>query len=163
MTSIERKLFEQLKEAISRQLRLSHPGIAEDTKSWKKREIELFQNELLDKVQGRISEKWFYTHLKADHTSLPRIDMLDLLAKYAGHDSWTVFKTRFSDKPVIKKQGLIVGALLSVTLLIIIIFTLFKPARVEFCFQDVYSQQDIPASQLQVTLKRKEPIINVMN
>ena len=42
-------------------------------------------------MNARISEKWFYTHMKTGHPSLPRIDMLNLLSKYAGYANWDDF------------------------------------------------------------------------
>lgn len=150
MTSIEKRLFEQLKAAISIQLRSSHPNIAEDTKSWKRREIELFQKELLEKVHGRISEKWFYTHLKADHRSLPRIDMLDLLSRYVGYENWSAFKNDFSGKTPLKRNYLITGILTLATVTVMAVIMVSNVQQVRFCFQNMYSQQMIPAEQLQI-------------
>ena len=154
MTSIERQLFQQLRDAISSKLRNRHPDIEQDTRLWKRKEIELFQKELHDKVQGRISEKWFYTHLKADHNSLPRIDMLDLLSRYAGYADWSAFKKAFSGKTYLKGNRLLAGLMILITIATVSLIAASRPPRIEFCFMDLYSQQVIPAEQLQVTWVR---------
>ena len=44
----------------------------QEQKTWIKEDI----------VNGRISEKWFYTHIKSNSGKLPRIDMLNILSEY---------------------------------------------------------------------------------
>ena len=62
----------------------SYPGINSAISEWKGQDITDFQEELLSKVNAHISEKWFYTHMKSTNKTLPRIDVLNLLSKYAG-------------------------------------------------------------------------------
>jgi hypothetical protein len=51
--------------------------------------IIYFQEDLRKKAKGNISEKSFYTYFKTVPSSkLPRIDMLNLLAIYAGYQTW---------------------------------------------------------------------------
>ena len=46
----------------------------------------------MEKVAGRVSEKWFYTHLKPEkNEKLPRIDLLNLLCRYVGFEGWQDF------------------------------------------------------------------------
>lgn len=45
----------------------------------------------METVRGRVSTKWVYTHLKADAERLPRIDVLNLLSRYVGAESWESF------------------------------------------------------------------------
>ena len=74
----------------------SYPGINPSIAEWKGQEIVDFQEELLIKVNAHISEKWFYNHFKTDKASLPRIDMLNLLSRYAGYANWDDFRFKHS-------------------------------------------------------------------
>ena len=150
MTRTDKQLFSRLKAAISEQLRTNHPDVPKDTSSWKKREIEIFQEELLNKVHGRISEKWFYTHIKGEHQRLPRIDMLDMLSEYCGEPNWASFKRKNQSKTSVKKYSMMI-AITSLFILVITGIALsMKSNTVQFCFRDLYSQQPIPAEQLKV-------------
>ncbi|MFH1160186.1 MAG: hypothetical protein V1733_04475, partial [bacterium] len=95
------------------------PGINPSISEWKGQEIVNFQEELRVKVNGHISEKWFYTHIKSHKGSLPRIDVLNLLSKYAGYSDWDDFLFRHKDQsspiPLTKKANrvfIVVPALL---------------------------------------------------
>lgn len=165
MTPTDKQLFSRLKTAISEQLRNNHPDVPEDTATWKKREIELLQGELLTKVHGRISEKWFYTHIKGEHRSLPRIDMLDMLSRYVGEISWASFKRKNQPKTAGKRRGMM-AAIISLFLFVIAGIALsMKPNTVKFCFHDLYSQQPIPAKELTVSWLRADesPILTPVN
>ena len=70
----------------------SYPGINPEISEWKGQEITDFQEDLLLKVNGRISEKWFYTHMKGVNMSLPRVDVLNILSQYAGYKNWDDFR-----------------------------------------------------------------------
>jgi len=108
--------FEILKKEVVKTLQKSH-SVDSDIKNWKGQEIIYFQDDLADKVNGRISEKWFYTHLKTDSTKLPRIDMLNILSEYSGYQNWNDLKNKFPQAKAHKKRligkntliGLIVG------------------------------------------------------
>lgn len=89
--------FELLKKEVAKVFRKSHPSCTSPVEDWKGQDIVNFQEELMYAVQGRISEKWFYTHMKSGTENLPRIDMLNLLSKYAGFDSWSDFKFKKRD------------------------------------------------------------------
>ncbi len=73
-------------------MKLSHPGIGNSISEWKGQEITNFQEDLMNRVNEYISEKWFYTHMKSESWKLPRIDMLNLLARYVGYNDWNDFK-----------------------------------------------------------------------
>jgi len=75
----------------------NHPGINPSISEWRGQEIVDFQEDLLGKVNAQISEKWFYTHMKSEHRSLPRIDVLNFLSKYAGYENWDDFKFKNSN------------------------------------------------------------------
>ena len=84
--------FQLLKKALGDKYALAHPGASNDISSLKGEEIVRFQEHLSEVVQGRISEKWFYTHLKRDdNEKLPRIDVLNMLSRYIGYDDWQAF------------------------------------------------------------------------
>lgn len=92
MSLADEKYFDLLKKDISEKLRQSHPGVDEDLSRWKGDEISRFQDDLIEKANGRISEKWFYTHIKKSNGHLPRIDILNLLCRYVGFDDWNGYK-----------------------------------------------------------------------
>ena len=84
--------FVLLKQQVEATFRRSHPGESAPIGEWKGQQIVNFQEDLAERVQGRISEKWFYTYLKGDRPAkLPRVDMLDLLSAYAGYTDWQHF------------------------------------------------------------------------
>ncbi len=80
--------FALLKQEIASVFRKSHPSCTIPMEEWKGQDIVNFQEELMNSVKGRISEKWFYTHIKSGGDKLPRIDMLNMLSQYAGYESW---------------------------------------------------------------------------
>ncbi len=84
--------FQALKAAVEQRFRQSYPHCP-PIQEWKGQDIVLFQEDLAEQVQGRLSEKWFYTHIKQSQgDKLPRIDLLNMLSKYAGFQSWEAFK-----------------------------------------------------------------------
>lgn len=83
--------FEALKKEVVALFRQTHPHCSAEMSEWKGQEIVDFQEELMSKVKGRISEKWFYTHIKSGSDKLPRIDMLNMLSEYAGYKNWNDF------------------------------------------------------------------------
>ncbi|MEL7534341.1 MAG: hypothetical protein AAFN10_23750 [Bacteroidota bacterium] len=84
--------FHALKAAVEQRFRQSYPHCP-PIQEWKGQDIVLFQEDLAEQVQGRLSEKWFYTHIKQSQgEKLPRIDLLNMLSKYAGFSNWEAFK-----------------------------------------------------------------------
>lgn len=83
-----------LKDQLGKVYHQAFPDSPSDIRSLSGPEFRRFQQHLIDTVQGRVSEKWFYTHIKPETNSrLPRIDVLNLLSRYAGADSWMAFKS----------------------------------------------------------------------
>ena len=72
----------------------TYPGISADITDWKGQDIIEFQEELRQKVKDQISEKWFYTHIKSNNQTLPRIDILNMLSRYCGYLNWDDFVYR---------------------------------------------------------------------
>lgn len=98
MNNQEIELFYLLKEKITEVYKSTYPGSDKTIADWKGQDITNFQTDLVLKASGQISEKWFYTHLKPlVIEKLPRVDTLNLLARYAGYNDWNDFV--FKNKP----------------------------------------------------------------
>jgi hypothetical protein len=96
----ESEYFDLLKKEVAAAFRKSFPYCTNPIEEWKGQEIADFQEELLRTVKGRISEKWFYTHIKSKGEKLPRIDMLNMLSRYAGYRNWNEFVSKKKGLPV---------------------------------------------------------------
>nr|WKN35255.1 hypothetical protein K4G66_23025 [Tunicatimonas sp. TK19036] len=151
--------FLQLKKDIARTLRQSYPQLSEDITVWKGQEIRHFQQDLEEKVNGRISEKWFYTHIKSESPQLPRIDILNLLSQYAGYADWEAYqqKQSLSAKPVkftlpIKKYSIGLGIVLVLIALVGAYIQFNQPATYQFCFVNMYTRQPVSGPGITVTV-----------
>ncbi len=94
MADLDLLHFEQLKAEVQAEYLKNHHPSYDEISKWKGIDIIYFQEDLRKKAKGNISEKSFYTLLQ---DGLPlvnyrRIDMLNLLAIYAGYQSWYDFK-----------------------------------------------------------------------
>ena len=138
----------------------SYPGIDPEVSNWKGQNIIDFQEDLRIKVNGQISEKWFYMHMKSENNSLPRIDVLNILSRYAGHINWQDFRNKMADKlPVTKKTGRplilfikILLLLFSVMALIFIVIKLINTQNYRFTFIDSDTGEPIIDNNLRVEL-----------
>lgn len=93
MSNLDIQHFQQLKSEIQEVYLQTHTPSETDISQWKGIDIIYFQEDLRKKAKGNISEKSFYTYFKAKQlTKIPRIDMLNVLSKYAGYASWYEFK-----------------------------------------------------------------------
>lgn len=143
--------FNLLKQKIVRQMQQSYPGINPSISEWKGQDIVDFQEELLEKVNAHISEKWFYNHLKSGRESLPRIDILNLLSKYVGYFNWADFRFKNLDHvviadPVIQANRYFIYvplAVLFVLSLFVLVFKIYSTREYEFCFYDADTRQPI--------------------
>ena len=168
----DKAYFEELKNKIVAMMQQSYPGMNPMISEWKGQEITDFQEELLNKANAHISEKWFYTHMKSAGKSLPRIDVLNLLSKYAGYSNWDDF--------IFKQQELIPAGLMEtharaeysgpssvhanryfvivplIALVIVLIFIgafkLFNAREYRFCFYDADTKEPITNSKIEVKL-----------
>ena len=170
MQQEDKILFALLKEGIVAAMKLTYPGINPEIAAWKGQEITDFQEDLLIKVTGRLSEKWFYTHLKANHTSLPRIDVLNMLSKYAGYSNWDDFRFKNSEH-----IGLLAKAkqpdrifvwvpllLLATLALLFVLFLLVNTQDYRFTFVDADTGEPILNGNIQVDLLlRNESPLNL--
>lgn len=168
MSRNDQAYFEELKKKIVAMMQQSYPGINPDISEWKGQEITDLQEELLGKVNAHISEKWFYTHMKSTHTSLPRIDVLNLLSRYAGYANWDEFvfahQTGLPVKTLPKSANryfyLIPALALSIVLVFYALFTLFNTREYRFHFYDADTREPILNMKISVRLilKGESPV-----
>jgi hypothetical protein len=83
--------FLALQQAVEQRFHAAHAPFDLPITEWKGEDIVAFQAHLRQEVQGQVSEKWFYTHIKQTQPRLPRIDVLNLLATYVGARNWASF------------------------------------------------------------------------
>ena len=150
----------------------SYPGINPSISEWKGQEITDFQEELLKSVNAHLSEKWFYTHMKSVSKSLPRIDVLNLLSKYAGYANWDDFVFKNQDligqsqntavqgseagkkAPDTANRYFYIIPLVTVTIVLIFfgMFKLFNTREYSFRFYDADTMEPIKNSKIEVRL-----------
>ena len=168
----EKILFSLLKKEIAVTMMQAYPGIDPDMSKWKGQEITDFQEDLRIKVNGQISEKWFYTHIKAESSSLPRIDVLDLLSQYAGYINWQDFRYKnMVNLPREKKPGRPVIRLIripfvfiSVMTLILVIIKLINTQNYSFDFIDADTGEHVTDNNLRAELlMENESPVSIMS
>jgi hypothetical protein len=154
--------FEKLKEAIVDTMRQSYPGISPAITEWKGQDIVNFQEELLQKVNAHISEKWFYTHMKTGRQTLPRIDVLNLLSRFVGYADWSDFVYRNSEKQgrfsfKSGNQYFIIVPLLVLAVMIMLYFSykVFSTREYNFCFYDSDTREPITSGMIEVSLLKE--------
>lgn len=170
MSRNDQRYFTALKKKIVAKIQESYPGINPNISEWKGQEITDFQEELLKCVNAHISEKWFYTHMKSVSKSLPRIDVLNLLSKYAGYANWDdfVFKNKDlieasqSGQPAMPEAArpsalaanryfIFIPVFALVILLIFFgVFKLFNTREYKFCFYDADTKEPITNAKIEV-------------
>ncbi len=97
------ELFNLLKKDVTKRFFESNSASSSDISEWKGQDIVNFQEDVFEKTRSTVSEKWFYTYFKSEFKKLPRIDMLNLLAQYAGYNGWAEFALKqnnhFAEEP----------------------------------------------------------------
>ncbi len=159
--------FYLLKDELLSRYQETYPSWQGTIHDFKTREIANFQ-ELLEKAVGsRVSEKWFYTHIKPqENKKLPRIDTLDILSAFVGYDNWEAFvyeqsQSRRNEKavasgtnrPLVSKKT--IGY--AITLLVLILgFNFLLPSKKSYtiCFVDADNGKPI-AEKVEVSLLNK--------
>ncbi len=155
MSEKELIYFEILKKEVVKTLQNSY-SVNSDIENWKGQEIIYLQDDLSDKVNGRISEKWFYTHIKTNSGKLPRIDMLNILSEYVGYKNWNDLKNKFpqaNNKNQLsknsKKRLILILLIISIFSGLYIGYQLFPKNNVyKFCFVDSDLKTPIKESQI---------------
>jgi len=148
----ESQYLDKLKEEIVATMKQSYPGIDSKISEWKGQDIVNFQEDLLEKVNEHISEKWFYTHMKSSSDSVPRVDVLNFLSRYVGCKDWNDFiyqnKDQFPgivegvESERLKQWHKISGLLLLLILAIVLVKTLGNKSY-NFSFADAYTKRRI--------------------
>lgn len=141
----------------------SYPGINPSISEWKGQDIVNFQEELLQKVNAHVSEKWFYTHMKSGQDSLPRIDVLNLLSKYVGYSDWHDFvykssgrKSKFNFKSGNQYFIIVPLLVLAVMSMLYISYKLFSTREYTFCFYDTDTREPITNGMIEVNLLKED-------
>lgn len=154
--------FQKLKEQLVIKLRERHPEVDSDISLWRGRDIQLFQQDLEQYVNGRISEKWFYTHLKSESEKLPRIDILDLLSRYTDYENWQSFKNENKlSKIENAKQKWFLFLLPMVLLGAYVLVNALKPGEYSVSIVDAYTNNSINQNEVVLTqfYKDQSPLI----
>ena len=139
-------------------MRQTYPGINTSISDWKGQDITNFQEDLLIKVNAHISEKWFYNHIKSESKSLPRIDVLNLLSKYAGYADWNDFIHKNNPqlgrgKRISKANRVFIVLPLLVILVVAMLFLLFKlfsTREYQFTFYDAHTRETITGEHIEI-------------
>ncbi|WP_298340955.1 hypothetical protein [uncultured Algibacter sp.] len=151
MNSEEKHLFNLLKQSVESVFSQNN-SISSPIKDWKGEEIVAFQEDLFNKVKGKVSEKWFYTYIKNTPDKLPRIDVLNLLSNYVGSTNWNTFKSNngLKKRSNKKKRSVSKFWLLTLLPLLIIIYTFSVKNTFEFCFVDEIKNENITSIPLDI-------------
>ncbi|MGK7393437.1 MAG: hypothetical protein ACNS62_02655 [Candidatus Cyclobacteriaceae bacterium M3_2C_046] len=161
MNNADPKYFKLLKKDISDTLRHSYPEINPDISQWKVTEIKYFQDDLMQRINGRISQKWFYNHIKRDNDQFPRIDILNLLSQYVGFNNWEEYKAAKNDVPFKVKslfwyenRRVFISLLGLLIILIIYGMNLYwkTPQTYQFCFHNMFTQQPVTNKEVTIML-----------
>ncbi len=149
----EKDLFNLLKQAIEATF-LENNKTSTSIEDWKGEEIVAFQEDLFNKVKGKVSEKWFYTYVKNSPGKLPRIDVLNLLSNYAGQTNWNTFKANngITIESIKKKKRFSKFWLLALLPLSLIIYNFAAKNTFEFCFIDAIRNESITSIPLDIMI-----------
>jgi len=156
------KYFTLLKQNIVYTMQKSFPGIKTSISDWRGQDITDFQEDLLEKVNAHISEKWFYNHIKTENKSLPRIDVLNLLSKYVGYANWDDFVYKNTDgkiniKSISKANQIFIILPLVVIFIMSVLVLLFqffnnREREYSFDFYDSYTKEIIKNNRCEIKL-----------
>jgi hypothetical protein len=160
MSSSDFRYFEILKKEISRTLSITHPGIERDIQKWKGKEIDSFQKDLVQKVNGRVSEKWFYSHIKTNSKTIPRIDVLDMLSQYTGKKNWLDFKKHHITKHFISGIHFKIILLLLLAILVssVAYVKYFAACTFHVCCLDAYTRKSVSSVDIWLLSENESPV-----
>lgn len=165
---LDLEFFYLLKKELLLKYQESYPQWKRTIHDFKGKEISNFQQLLQDKVHSRISEKWFYTHIKpTTNEKLPRLDMLDLLCQFLGYSDWDDFKNKkqtteptsptINASPIIpsifswKKFGLITSCFIGLVLLWSAFLRQMSDVHT-FCFVDKDTKEKIADHEIEIEI-----------
>lgn len=168
MSNDQKKYFHLLKEQVALQLHTNYSEVNRDISEWKGQDIVWFQEDLQEKVGGRISEKWFYTHIKSEQDKLPRVDMLDMLSTYIGFRSWKDFVSQHEtsiskdDEPVSSTSTMKASRIPVIIFGIVGLglgtyFTFFQESlkTYQFCFLDETLHKPVKGNTIRIQVLRE--------
>ena len=149
------RAFIELKALLLKRYRAAYPHFQGELADFRQADIANFQDLLEEHAQGLVSEKWFYTHLKvSDNEKLPRIDTLNLLARFVGFPSWEAFLYTREQQTSHKRRGWIVAAALIAILLTSAAFRWWPSTEnsVTLCFYDALRRTPITDVEVGVSI-----------
>ncbi len=151
MTSEEKYLFELLKKRVFNTFSANYSTM-EAIEDWKGETIVAFQEDLFERLRAKVSEKWFYTYIKNTPEKLPRIDILNLLSNYVGHDNWNAFKMVHGKKesPAKKHSKKWFWLLLLLPIVLFALNALNTKNTFEFCFVDDIKNEAITKTSIDI-------------
>jgi hypothetical protein len=156
--------FYLLKDAVAKVYHEKNPSLNKSIHDWTGNEIRNFQDDLSQELNERISERWFYSHIKPlENEKLPRIDMLNILSKYGGYNNWEEFQAKKAcflpkePKTTSKttKNGWKWLVLIGIGLIIGILFialTKESERTYDFCFYDQDTHLAIVDTTVEITV-----------
>jgi hypothetical protein len=152
--------FNLLKKEIAAVMRQSYQGINPDISQWKGQDIADFQEDLQRRVNGRLSEKWFYIHMKSPIDSLPRIDVLNMLSRYVSYSSWQdfIYKNNLSPFPqerLVRALSMVIRApllFIAVMAVVLAVVALINTQRYRVTFFDKVTGEPIASDKIRVTM-----------
>lgn len=162
-------LFKQLRKEVVVVFAKSHKGVLQNTMDWSMQDIAWFQEDLQEKINTTVSEKWFYTYFKSQEPEkLPRIDMLNLLSQYAGFSSWNEFADTHTAKTAAKTpskakkpEWRITAAIALLLLVLFFVAYAFVNTKItyHFCFVDKDVQLPITGIlQIEILQENESPV-----
>lgn len=151
----------------------THAGLSRNMEDWKGDDIIKFQEDLQYTVKEYISEKSFYNHFKTYNERLPRIDLLNILSKYAGFTDWSDFKNANKEK-VIRITGhtgsnltfyVLPAVALFIFLMVWIIIKVGSSATYTFCCIDNLTGEPLINTKIEVDifLDNESPLLLLGN
>jgi hypothetical protein len=156
-------VFYILKDKVLEIFKLSFPYFKGSIQDFGNKEIAQLIDLIETKNNERVSEKWVYTHLKPiANEKIPRKDMLNILSKFSGFESWDEFLHKHSEnetisieknqkKPIkLKKIIMITGISMLLLSLTFGIYQINHTIEKTICFKDKYTQKIIPSDKFEV-------------
>ncbi len=161
----EIEVFYFLKEKVLAIFKLSFPYFKGTIQDFGNKEIAQLIDLIETKNKERVSEKWVYTHLKPiTNEKIPRKDLLDILSKFSGFESWDEFLHKHSvDEKVgsliklnskktnkLRKIIMIVGVSTLILSFVLGMKQFYHNTEKIICFRDKYTQKIIESDKFEV-------------
>lgn len=146
MLDPRRSHFDKLKSEL-RKVAEQRLSIRKDFGEWSLNDMSDFRADLEAVCKSSVSEKWFYTHLKNESETLPRVDVLHLLSQYCGYANWDAFC--YEAQPSEKHLGKLSKWHILWLLVPVFGYMLWPRSRqVKVYFEDAYTKESISDTSL---------------